>query len=400
MSDPSLPVLRLKRHEERRLRAGHLWIFSNEVDTQATPLNDFSPGQVVDIQDSGGRALGTGYVNPHSLICARLVSRDPRVVLDAALIGLRLTQALALRERLFAEPYYRLVHAEGDGLPGLVVDRYGDVLVVQITTAGMEVQQDVVLEVLQTQLAPKAIVLRNDTAVRELEGLPQEIRVAHGELADILEVRENHARYRVAVSGGQKTGWFYDQRDNRARLGRYVRLPGARVLDVFSYVGSFGIQAALAGADEVVCVDASQQALGLLRENAALNDVAARVETVHGDAFEALRALRGEGQRFDVVVVDPPAFIKRRKDIKAGEQAYRLINRLAMQVLADDGILVSCSCSFHLSREALVRQMQHAAQLAGRSLQILEHGYQGPDHPMHPAIAETAYLKAVFARIL
>ncbi|MEJ2059904.1 MAG: class I SAM-dependent rRNA methyltransferase [Gammaproteobacteria bacterium] len=400
MSDPSLPVLRLKRHEERRLRAGHLWIFSNEVDTQATPLNDFSPGQVVEIQDSGGRALGTGYVNPHSLICARLVSRDPRVVLDAALIGLRLTQALALRERLFAEPYYRLVHAEGDGLPGLVVDRYGDVLVVQITTAGMEVQQDVVLEVLQTQLAPKAIVLRNDTAVRELEGLPQEIRVAHGELADILEVRENHARYRVAVSGGQKTGWFYDQRDNRARLGRYVRLPGARVLDVFSYVGSFGIQAALAGADEVVCVDASQQALGLLRENAALNDVAARVETVHGDAFEALRALRGEGQRFDVVVVDPPAFIKRRKDIKAGEQAYRLINRLAMQVLADDGILVSCSCSFHLSREALVRQMQHAAQLAGRSLQILEHGYQGPDHPMHPAIAETAYLKAVFARIL
>jgi 23S rRNA (cytosine1962-C5)-methyltransferase len=196
---------------------------------------------------------------------------------------------------------------------------------------------------------------------------------------------------------GQKTGWFYDHRMNRARLMAYSR--GRRVLDVFSYVGGWGVQAAAAGAEHVLCVDASAEALEHVGRNAALNDAAERVATRRGDAFEVLRMLAAEGERYDVVVLDPPAFIKRKKDQKAGEEAYRRVNQLAMEVLRQDGILVAASCSYHLPRESLQDAMLRAARRMGRSLQILEQGHQGPDHPVHPAIPETAYLKAFIGRV-
>ncbi|MEO6696927.1 MAG: class I SAM-dependent rRNA methyltransferase [Gammaproteobacteria bacterium] len=398
MDNPhTLAPLRLKKNEERRLRAGHLWVFSNEVDVAHTPLTAFEPGQLVSIEASNGALLGSGYVNPHSLICARLVSRDPHYVLDQSLLVHRLNIALALRERLYDKPYYRLVFGEGDGLPGLVVDRFGDVLVAQLTTAGMERVKTEVVAALQKVIKPRAIVLRNDTSSRALEGLPNYIETVLGEVPDLVRLEENGVLFETPVLTGQKTGWFYDHRMNRARMQRYVK--DRRVLDVFSYSGGWGVQAAAAGAREVVCVDSSQTALEQLRHNAALNGVTERVTGLHSDAFDALKTLRAEHQKFDVVILDPPAFIKRKKDIKQGLQAYYQLNQLSMQVLAKDAILVSASCSYHLERGVLQDILLQTSRHLDRNLQILEQGHQGPDHPIHPAISEMEYLKAIFAHV-
>lgn len=397
VSTTPLPPLRLKPREDRRLRAGHVWIYSNEVDNARTPLAAFSPGDAVMIENAQGHFLGSGYVNPHSLICARLMSRDRGFPWGESLIVHRLKVALRLRERLLGRPYYRLVHGEGDALGGLVVDRYGDVLVVQVTTAGMERQLTSLLAALDKVLHPQAILLRNDSAIRELEGLPRYVRSGLGESPQEVEIEEGGRQFVAPLETGQKTGWFYDQRDNRDRLGAYVE--GARVLDVFSYVGAWGVRAALGGAREVLCVDESQKALEYVVRNAGNNGVGARVDIRCGDAFEVMRALREAGERFDVVVLDPPAFIKRRKDQRAGEAAYRRLNQLGMQLINRDGFLISCSCSYHLSRETLVTQILQGARHIEREVQVLVQGYQSVDHPMHPAIPETAYLKSVFTRV-
>jgi 23S rRNA (cytosine1962-C5)-methyltransferase len=396
MTSNNLPVLSLRRNEERRLSAGHLWVYSNEVDTRKTPLSGFEPGSLVVIQSAVGKTLGSGFVNPHSLICARLLTRRPRAQIDAAFFERRLRSALQLRESLFDRPCYRLVYGESDGLPGLVVDRYGDVLVVQITTAGMEAIRDMLLELLDKLFSPAGILLRNDTAVRALEGLSQDVEIM-GEVPESVFVEEGGVRFEVPLSSGQKTGWFYDQRSNRAAMHKYVA--GKRVLDVFSYIGAWGLQAAAAGASEVCCVDAAPLAQTYVERNAAANGLDARMMHRHGDAFDVLKALREESRRFDVVIVDPPAFIKRRKEIKAGEQGYARINKLALQVLAPDGILISCSCSMHLAEGRLQQIVYQSARQQGRQLQLLERGFQSMDHPVHPAIAETAYLKALFCRV-
>jgi 23S rRNA (cytosine1962-C5)-methyltransferase len=395
----SLPLapLQLKKNEERRIRAGHLWVYSNEVDTAATPLKAFQPGQQVQLLAHNGKSLGNGYVNPNSLICARLVSRDARHALDRSLLVHRLNIALALRERLFEAPYYRLVYGEADQLPGLVIDRYGDVCVVQCTTAGMEAVRDQVVDALHKVLQPAGILLRADSAVRQLEGLDL-YQDSVGEVPEQVSVAEHGLQFSVSLSQGQKTGWFYDQRMNRARLRNYVS--GKRVLDVFSYVGAWGLQAAAGGAGEVLCVDASETALAQIHANAAANGVSARVATLQGDAFEALAELRSAQEKFDVVVLDPPAFIKRKKDAKAGEQAYYRLNQLGMQVLGRDGILVSSSCSHHLAESQFQKLLLHCSRHLDRHLQLLERGHQAPDHPVHPAIAESSYLKAMFCRVL
>lgn len=389
--------LRLRKNEDRRLRAGHLWVFSNEVDVAATPLTAFEPGEPVDVVDSRGGFIGSAYVNPASLICARIFARGRGRRLDPELLTARIGRALALRETLYPdEPFYRLVFGEGDFLPGLIVDRFGDTLAVQITTAGMDRVSDQIVATLQELLEPRGIVMRNDTPARALEGLEQGITTI-GSISDPLELTENGTRFSASLTSGQKTGWFFDHRENRAAMRRYVG--GKRVLDVFSYVGGWGVQAATAGAAGVVAVDASAAALEELERSAALNGVAERIETRRADAFDALEAMASDGERFDVVVLDPPAFIKRRKDVKQGEKAYRRINELAMTVLATDGILISASCSYHMSRESLLQAMLRASRGVGRELQILEEGHQAPDHPVHPAIPETAYLKSFTARL-
>lgn len=392
----TLAPLRLKKNEDRRLRAGHVWTFSNEVDIQATPLTAFEPGQPVVIEAADGRALGTGYVNPHSLICARLVSRDPGYVLDQSLLVHRLNVALSLRTRLFPEPYYRLVFGEGDGLPGLVVDRYGDVCVAQISTAGMERVKDEIVAALAKVLKPRAILWRNDTSSRALEGLPSYVEPALGEVPEMARIAENGVAFDVPLREGQKTGWFFDQRMNRTRMRAYAA--GARVLDVFSYIGAWGVQAASAGASHVTCIDSSPKAAGWLRANAALNGQP--VDVIEADAFDALRRLRADHEKFDLVIVDPPAFIKRKKDVREGTQAYRRLNQMALQLVAKDGYLVSASCSYHLERDALRELLLAASRHLDRTLQVIETGAQGPDHPVQPAIPETAYLKAFFCRVL
>ncbi|MHB8346353.1 MAG: class I SAM-dependent rRNA methyltransferase [Acidiferrobacterales bacterium] len=390
--------LRLKRNEDRRLRAGHVWVYSNEIDTAATPLTQFQPGQPVLIEDHTGHPLGSGYVNPHTLICARLVSRDSAQSLSQSLLIHRLNICRSLREKLFGKPYYRLAFGDSDGLPGLVVDRYGDVAVVQITTAGMELFKQEVVAAIDKVLRPKAILLRNDGASREPEGLDRYVESVLGDVPERVSIEENGVRFEVPVLEGQKTGWFYDQRLNRARLPSYVA--GGRVLDVFSYTGAWGVQAAVAGAASVLCIESSARAVDWARNNAVINGVEDRLALMHEDAFEALRKLRAEREHFDVVIVDPPAFIKRKKDAREGTKAYHRLNQMAMQVLAKDGVLISASCSYHLERSDLQQILLRSSRHLDRFLQLVEQGGQGPDHPVHPAIPETSYLKVFFSRIL
>jgi len=389
-----LPALRLKRNEDRRLNAGHLWVFSNEDDTEQTPLPKFKAGELVRVLAHNDRALGLAYVNPQSLISARLL--ETWRVPDAAWFAARIKSALALRERLYAEPYYRVVYGEADGLPGLVIDRYGSQCVVQIGTAGMELLKVQIQEAVFQVLRCDALLFKNDGATRDQEGLPAYVEVVKGKPDEAGLVIEGGLRFKVPLAQGQKTGWFFDQAANRAALTKYVRR-GARVLDVFSYVGAWGLRAAHAGAAEVICVDSSAAALDLAAINAEMNSL--KLATRKGDAFDVLEALAKEHAPFDVVILDPPAFAKRKKDLPKALAAYKRLNQLAMQLLADEGILVSCSCSYHVSAEELQDAIAKAARAAEKHLQLLETGGQAPDHPVHPAIQETRYLKAYFCRV-
>lgn len=391
-----LPSLRLKRHEDRRINAGHLWVFSNEVDTAATPLNAFKPGALCRVVSDRDKFLGYAYVNPNALICARLLGRDPNYAPGKSLLVHRLQVALSLRERVYRQPFYRLIYGESDGLPGLVLDRFGDIVVGQIATAGMEAMKHDIVAAVEQVITPRALLWKNDSGARELEGLPAAVETAFGEVPDTVTVEENDVRFTVPLREGQKTGWFYDQAFNRQALLKYVQ--GAKVLDVCCYLGAWGLSAARAGASEVTCVDASARALEYVAQSAAANDL--NVATLKGDAFDVLQGLHEQGRKFDVVVIDPPAFIKRKKDIPKGEAAYKRLNQLAMQVLERDGLLVSCSCSYHLGSESLIDAIQRGARHLNRFAQLIEVGGQAPDHPIHPAIVETRYLKAFTARVV
>ena len=402
MSDPhtslagSIALLRLKRGEERRLAAGHPWVFSNEVDTERTPLSGFAPGALAEVRTARDAFVAYAYVNPHALICARILSRDASQPVDRGLLVRRLTAALALRQRLGDAQHCRWVFGESDLLPGLVLDRYGELVVGQSATAGMEALKDDIEAAVREVVNPRAMFWKNDSAARELEHLPQLCEAAFGEVPAEVEVREAALNFSAPLAAGQKTGWFYDQSANRARLARYV-IRGARVLDVCSYVGAWAVTALSQGASAACCVDASQLALDFAQGNAQRNGTS--IETLRADAFDALKALAAQGRRFDVVILDPPAFIKRKKDIPQGQAAYRKLNQLALALLDDEGVLLSCSCSYHLAAEELVNAIQGAARHSQRFVQLLEAGGQSPDHPVHPAVPETRYLKAFFCRV-
>jgi len=394
----SLPSLRLKANADRRLRAGHLWVYSNEIDVAATPLHGFAAGDQAVLEAAGGKPLGIVAMSPNNLICARLLSRDVKHVLDKSLLVHRLNVCLSLRERLFDTPCYRLVYGDSDLLPGLVVDRFFDILVVQLASATMEAHKDDVLAALIQVCKPSGILFKNDSSARDAEGLERYVATAYGEVPEWVALEENGVKFEAPVIEGQKTGWFYDHRMNRARLAPYVK--GKRVLDLFSYIGGWGVQAAAFGASEVFCVDASAFALDGVERNATLNGFAEKVTCVEGDVFAALRELKSAEERFDVVIADPPAFIKRKKDIKNGEAAYRRLNETAMRLLNKDGILVSASCSMHLEEDNLQNILLTSARHLDRNIQLLERGAQGPDHPVHPAINETRYIKSLTVRLL
>jgi 23S rRNA (cytosine1962-C5)-methyltransferase len=393
----SLKKLRLKKNEDRRLRAGHVWTFSNEVDIAQTPLKNFSPGEEVLVEAYDKTILGVAYVNAHSLISARLFTRQRDERLNEAFLIQRINSALELRTRLYPKPYYRLIFGESDGLPGLIVDRFNDALSVQINTAGMDTKTTEIIAALRAALPEiTSILLRNDSPTRLQEGLDNHVTAAYGTPPEKILLEENNAVFHAPLWQGQKTGWFYDHRLNRTRLQEYVA--DQRVLDVFSYLGGWGIQAANYGAKEVVCVDASPLSATWIKENAELNKVANKVSVIQDDAFDALKKLALNKELFDVIILDPPAFVKKQKDKKEGLLAYQRINEIALKLLPPGGILISCSCSMHMEYSDLVQAIRRAGLRHNDNLQIIERGHQGPDHPVHLAIPETDYLKMIIVR--
>lgn len=389
-----LQEIHLKKNEDRRIRNGHVWVYSNEVDIVSTPLNKFIPGGQAVLKASSGEALGIVYVNPNTLICGRMISRNPDVHLTGELIKARIESSLKLRGMIFDKPFYRLVYGESDNLPGLVIDRFNDIFVVQISTAGMELVKNEIAGAIVSIFNPKGVFFKNDGKMRQAEGLDEYHETAYGDTADEIPVIENDTFFKLPVKSGQKTGWYYDHRMNRLRLNSYVN--GKTVLDMFSYIGAWGIQAAVSGAAAVTCADSSRAALEALAVNAELNKVSRKIKTINGDAFQILKDLSAGGERFDIVILDPPAFIARKKDIKSGEEAYRRLNDLAIRVLNDGGILASCSCSLHLSRDRLTELIHKAGRKLGKTIQILEQGHQSPDHPVHPAIPENGISEGCF----
>ena len=388
------PSLRLAKGRSKRLRAGHPWVFSNEIEM--TPeAKALPPGSLVTLIDAGDERLGVATFNPHSLIAARVLSRRAAQSVDSDFLAERLGAALALRQALFDGPFYRLIHSEADGLPGLIVDRYGEVLAVQTNTAGMERLLPQLLAAFDAVLQPRAVVLINDSPVRKLEGLEPEHRMAAGVLAGPVELVENGCRFVADLADGQKTGWFFDQRDNRAFMARLAR--NRRVLDLYTYAGGFAIQAALAGAAETVAVDRSEQSLALADRAAALNGVT--VQTVRAEVFAEMERLKAAGELFGVVVADPPAFVKSRKDLGAGAKGYRKMARLAAALVEPGGFLFCASCSHHMPAELFAEEISHGLHLAGRGGRILRTAGAAPDHPVHPLLPESAYLKAMVMQL-
>jgi 23S rRNA (cytosine1962-C5)-methyltransferase len=376
------PTIRLRPKEGRRLRAGAPWAFSNEIAMSAS-AKALKPGSVVNVEGDDGHALGTGYFNPNSLIAIRLLDARPDVVPDAEFFAARLGAARALRDRVYREPYYRLVHAEGDFLPGLTIDRFGDTYVVQITTAGMEALREPLLKA----LGAAHVVLRADTPSRALEGLPSYVE---GETSRVA-VQENAIRYFADLAGGQKTGWYYDQRDNRAFMADLA--PGKTVLDAYCHTGGFALAAAKAGAREIVAVDSSASALALAEESAAAN--ALRCQFVKADVFEEFERLGAAKESFDLVIADPPPFVKSRKDLEPGAKAYRKLARLSARVAAPGGLLLLASCSHNIPLERFAQECAAGIARADRRARLIRTAGAGPDHPVHPMLPETAYLKAL-----
>jgi 23S rRNA (cytosine1962-C5)-methyltransferase len=375
--------------QRARAREGSPWIFSNEIrmDQAAKAL---SPGSVVNVRGEDGREFGTGYFNPKSLIAVRLLSQACDTAIDAGFFAERLTRALALRESVYDKPFYRLFHAEGDGVPGLVIDRFDDHLTVQIGTAGMERQIEAITAALDGVLKPKVIVLRNDAPSRALEGLDAYVKTLKGE-GKRIAVEENGARYLADLSEGQKTGWYYDQRDNRAFIASFAK--GKTVLDAYSYTGGFGLLAAKAGAREVVCLDSSAPALAIAEESARLNGV--RIKPVKADVFEELERLKAAGESFDIVLADPPPFVKSKKDLEPGAKAYRKLARLAADITAPGGVLMVASCSHNIPPDRFAAECAQGLLRAGRCAAMIRQAGAGPDHPVHPLLPESAYLKAL-----
>lgn len=378
------PVLRVKPREGKRARAGAPWLFSNEIEIVKT----LAPGTVVSVIGDDGRPFGTGFFNPKSLIAVRLIDPSLDAVIDEDFFAAKFARALALRQALYDAPYYRLVHAEGDGLPGLAVDRFDDTLTVQITVAGMEVLRDTILAALQRIVAPARIILRADAPSRALEGLDSYVDCAG---SSRIVIRENGVAYFADAAAGQKTGWYYDQRDNRAFVAALAK--GKTVLDAYAYTGGFALAAAKAGARAAVGVESSAAAVALAEEAAAAGHLAARF--VKADVFEELERRGAAKESFDVVVADPPPFVKSKKDLEPGAKAYRKLAKLAAAVTAPEGLLCIASCSHNIAMDRFAQECAAGIARAGRQARLIRASGAGPDHPIHPMLPESAYLKAL-----
>lgn len=381
------PTLRVKSKEGRRARNGSPWIYANELETGAN-TKAMAKGGLVNVVGADDHVFGTGYFNAMSLIAVRLLSAQTDTPIDTEFLTARIARALRLREDFADAPYYRLIHAEGDGLPGLTVDRFADTLVVQIATAGMEALRDSVLTALESILKPKAILLRADVQARTLEGLELYVKEAKGTVDRVI-VAENGISYRSDLAAGQKTGWYYDLRTPRAFMATLAQ--DRSLLDAYCYCGGFALAAARAGATSVLGLDSSGPALALARETADAENLASSfVET---DVPAKLEAFAAEGKRFDVVIADPPPFVKSRKDLEAGARAYRRLAKLAAAVTGREGYLFLASCSYNMPTERFAQECALGIAKAGRQARLIRYGGAGFDHPTHPQLPESAYLK-------
>lgn len=374
------------------MRAGAPWIFANEIvlDQRAKAV---APGAIVDVEGDDGRPFGLGYFNPGSLIAVRLLETPADSEIDARFFGKRIGTALALRTSLFEKPYYRLIHAEGDHLPGLIVDRFGETCTVQITTQGMERQTEPILQALEDVLAPENVVLRADAPARSQEGLSSFVRLVKGAPPAHAALEENGARYFADAVSGQKTGWYFDQRDNRAFMAALAR--GRSVLDVYCHSGGFAVLAARGAARLVYGIDSSAAALALAGDSAAANGVGSVCRFVKADALEEVERLATAQEHFDIVICDPPPFVKSRKDLEAGARAYRRLARLTARVVSPNGFLLLASCSHNMPVDRFQAECAAGIARAGRSAKLIRVAGAGPDHPVHPMLPETAYLKAL-----
>ncbi len=391
------PVVRLRpKAEARAIRYGFPWVYADELvmdrRTGALPA-----GTLAVLEDADRRAMGLVTVNPASKIVARMLDFDPMAVVDGAWLTARLARALALRERLFDAPFYRLVHAEADGLPGVVIDRFGEAAVIQPNAAWAEAHLDLLADALVAVTGVRTIVKNGSGRARGLEGLPEETVVQRGGLEGPVAVPMNGATYLADLTGGQKTGLFYDQRPNHAFAARLAR--GARVLDVFSHVGGFGLAALAAGAVSALAVDGSTPALALAAQGAEAGGMADRFTSRQGDAFAVMEALAAEGAEFDLVICDPPAFAPAKPALDAGLRAYERVARLAAGLVAPGGYLVLCSCSHAADLTAFRNASARGIGRGGRRGQLIHTGQAGPDHPVLPQLAESSYLKALFFRL-
>lgn len=379
--------LHLHPGRERRILQGHRWVFGNEV---ADSLHDYEPGSWVEVLSSRNVSLGSGYINPESLIAVRLVC-PPGKKPDEQYFRKAMANAAAYRESIYpGSRCHRLIFGESDCLPGLVVDRYEDVLVYQVGTLGMAKMEPLMQELLMDVFKPSALVFRNDSSTRAYEKLPQEKGIARGDLPeDGIPIELDGIKYRVDPLQGQKTGMYLDQRDNRKAIRSLVQ--GKRVLDLFCYNGAWGLSAAAGGAEEVIGVDQSADAVRQARANAALNPFGSRCSFVAEDVFEHLK--RMPRNQFDVIVLDPPAFAKTKSALPEAQKGYTDINRRALLALKPGGLLITCSCSYHMN-EALLRDiLLSAGQASGRRLRLLDVRGQALDHPAILAMPETRYLK-------
>ena len=394
----SLPIVRLRpKAEARAIRHGFPWVYADELVTDRR-TQALAPGTIALLEDAERRPLGIVTVNPASKIVARVLDRDAAAMIGRDWIAARIARALSLRERLYDAPFYRLVHAEPDGLPGVIIDRFGDVAVVQPNAAWAEAALTDLVAALVKVTGVATVIKNGSGRARGLEGLDEDMAVVHGVAPEgPLPVPMNGAVYMADLMGGQKTGLFFDQRPNHAFAARLAK--GARVLDVFSHVGGFALAALAQGANHALAVDASAPALALAEAGARASGLADRFATRQGDAFAVLEALGADGAQFDLVICDPPAFAPAKPALEAGLRAYERLARLAAPLVAPGGYLVLCSCSHAADLQAFRNASARGIGRGGRRSQILHTGFAGPDHPVLPQLAESSYLKALTFRL-
>lgn len=399
MTHPSeLPTIRLKpKANARAIRHGSPWVFDNElvIDRRTKTL---TPGAIARLEDAERNFLALVGVNPNSRIFARVLDREPEVSFDEAWFTARLAPALKHRETLYDEPFYRLIHAESDGLPGVIVDRFGDTLVIQPNAAWADALIEPLVAALKSVTGAKNVVMNGTGRARGLEGLDEKIEVIEGAVEGLIPVSMNGATYMADLMGGQKTGLFFDQRANHAYAQQLVQ--GKRVLDVFSHVGGFGLAALAAGAESVTCVDSSAAALDLAEQGAKAMGVSDKFSTRKGDAFDTMAALLAEGEKFDVVICDPPAFAPSKPALEKGLRAYERVAKMAAALVDDGGYLGLCSCSHAADLEKFRNSCNRGIGRATRSAQLIHTGFAGSDHPLMPQLAESGYLKGLFYRMM